>query len=261
MLPGLSDDPMTWRRVGGMEHASEIELYFACLEYSLMAMVNGFGDFSPQNTFERTINFFLMCIGSCVYGYALGEICDKTSNINPAQQEYQMQMDLLNSFMQEIKLPPKRHSDFRAFFAFNKTNFKNKFYVETLLSAMSPDLQGKLAHWQHYGWVKTIPFFNASNPVERDKFITGIATRLEAAAFAPDEMVYNMGDIADCMYIIQQGLCAQAGNVLSDGKFFGEDFVLHGHRRAYGVRALTFVATYKLTEEALQEILDTGKYN
>ena len=34
-----------------------------------------------------------------------------------------------------------------------------------------------------------------------DKFITGIATRLEAAAFAPDEMVYNMGDIADCMYM------------------------------------------------------------
>ena len=89
-----------------------------------MAMVNGFGDFSPQNTFERSINFVLMCVGSCVYGYALGEICDKTSNINPAQQEYQMQMDLLNNFMQEIKLPPKRHSDFRAFFAFNKTSLK-----------------------------------------------------------------------------------------------------------------------------------------
>jgi CRP-like cAMP-binding protein len=259
MLPALAENEATWITGTSLVHASIEELYVASLEYSLMAMAAGFGDFSPHNSFERAINFFMMIIGSCVYGYALGEICDKTSNLNPAQHEYQQQMDLLNNFMEEVKLPSKRHADFRAFFAFNKTNFKNKFYVETLLDSMSPDLQGALADWQHSNWIKKIPFFNAKNPHERANFVTGIALDLQAAAFAPSEMVYTSGATSDAMYVIQQGLAAQAGNVLSEGKFFGEDFVLHNSRRAFGVRALTFLATYKLEYNALQTILQKGK--
>ena len=259
MLPGLGDDEDTWVTMSGLRFADVFDLYIASFEYSLMAMAAGFGVFSPANPFERTVNFVLMLLGSCVYGYALGEICDKTSNINPAQHEYQVQMDLLNDFMREIKLPPKRHADFRAFFAFNKTNFKNKFYVETLLDAMSPDLQGQLADWQHSSWLRKIPFFNAKNPMERANFVTGIALHLQAAAFAPDEMVYTRGAASDAMFVIQQGLAAQAGNVLAEGKFFGEDFVLHNSRRPFGVRALTFLATYKLTYHALEDILSKGK--
>ena len=54
--------------------------------------VNGYGDFVPHSTGERSLTLLLMIIGSALYGYAIGEICDKTGNLNPAQQEYQQNM-------------------------------------------------------------------------------------------------------------------------------------------------------------------------
>ena len=87
-----------------MELAALSDLYAGAFEYSLQAMVNGYGDFTPHSSGERLLTLILMIIGSALYGYAIGEICDKTANLNPAQAEYQQNMDLLNKFMHEIKV-------------------------------------------------------------------------------------------------------------------------------------------------------------
>ena len=167
-------------------------------------------------------------------------------NLNPAQQEYQQSMDILNQYMAEIKLPMHRRMSFRQFFAFNKENFKNRFFIDVLMDKMSPDLQGMLAAYQHGSWIRKIPFFNAKSKEERRVFISKVALSLNACAFSPGELVYHEGDIAFSMFIVQKGLAATKGYVISEGNFFGEDMVLPGARRGSSARALTYLATYEL---------------
>lgn len=290
MMPGFVEG-INWINGGGMELAGLGDLYAGAFEYSLQAMVNGYGDFTPHSSIERTLTLILMIIGSALYGYAIGEICDKTANLNPAQAEYQQNMDLLNKMMLEIKvrggpsfsfsfsllfsstiffyflhflrfahcffpapsstppqtqLPKKDHMRFRQFFTFNKENFKNRFFIEELLDKMSPDLQGELAMYQHGAWIRRIPFFNAKSSEERRVFTSRVALCLEAVAFPPGETIYHEGDLANEMYIIQKGLAATKGLVVSEGSFFGEDFVLPGARRDSLAKSLTYTAMYML---------------
>ena len=154
--------------------------------------------------------------------------------------------DLLNKMMIEIKLPPQRHMEFRQFFSFNKENFKNRFFIDVLMDKMSPDLQGMLAAYQHGSWIRKIPFFCAKSQKEQRVFITKVALCLDARAYSPNELIYHEGDLANEMFIVQKGLAATKGFVISEGMFFGEDFVLPGARRVSDARALTYLATYGL---------------
>ena len=246
LAAGFEAGTINWINGGGMLLADLGDLYAGAFEYSLQAMVNGYGDFVPHSTGERALTLLLMIIGSALYGYAIGEICDKTGNLNPAQQEFQQNMDLLNQYMTEIKLPPHRMMEFRQFFSFNKENFKNRFFIDVLMDKMSPDLQGMLAAYQHGAWIRKIPFFNAKSSEERRVFITKVAMCLDARSFSPGEVIYHEGDLANEMYIVQKGLAATKGYVISEGNFFGENFVLPGARRGSSSRALTYLATYGL---------------
>lgn len=200
-----------------------------------------------------------MIIGSALYGYAIGEICDKTGNLNPAQQEFQQNMDLLNKYMNEIKLPHHRHMHFRQFFSFNKENFKNRFFVDVLMDLMSPDLQGMLAAYQHGSWIQKIPFFCTESKSEQRVFVSKVALCLNACAFPPGEVIYHEGDLANEMFIVQKGLAATKGFVIAEGSFFGENFVLPGARRGSDARALTYLATYGLKYDDPVEYDENGE--
>jgi len=110
-----------------------------------------------------------------------------------------------------------------------------------------------------------IKFFNAENNDERDRFLVQVALSLEPSAFAPNEMVYREGDLAESMYIVQKGLASNLGRVLSSGHFFGEDMIAgsdeNPSRRASDVRSLTFLDVYEFSRENLYEILENGDFD
>ena len=159
----------------------------------------------------------------------------------------------------EIELPKHRHMEFRQFFSFNKENFKNRFFIDVLFDLMSPDLQSMLAAHQHGSWIRKIPFFNARSVEERRVFISKVALCLDARAFSPGEVIYFEGDLANEMYIVQKGLAATKGYVISEGNFFGDDMVLPGARRGSSSRALTYLATYGLKYDDPEKENDDGE--
>ena len=156
-------------------------------------------------------------------------------------------------------MPKHRHMEFRQFFSFNKENFKNRFFIDVLFDLMSPDLQSMLAAHQHGSWIRKIPFFNARSVEERRVFISKVALCLDARAFSPGEVIYFEGDLANEMYIVQKGLAATKGYVISEGNFFGDDMVLPGARRGSSSRALTYLATYGLKYDDPEKENDDGE--
>ena len=66
---------------------------------------------------------------------------------------------------------------------------------------------------------------------------------MEPSAFAPNEMVYREGDLAECMYIVQKGLASNLGRVLSSGHFFGEDMIAGSDEKIKGIACLDLLNT------------------
>ena len=95
---------------------------------------------------------------------------------------------------------------------------------------------------------------------EHQLFITDIAMALKAEAYGPQEVVIKMGEKAEKMYIMQRGVVAKGGNIISGGSYFGADIILASGRRTYMVRALTFTDLFVLRKDALERILDSANY-
>lgn len=233
--------------------------YLACVEVSIMFMVMSYGRFAPANVFESFIAIVSMLLAGSVYAYVIGSICSVVSMRDPATQEYQQTMDLLNSYMHEIKLPQVMKENLRSYFAYCRQLFRTKYYHQ-ILEGMSPTLRGQVADHLHSQWIQKIPFFNAPSAEERYRFMIAVAVKLFPAVFAPNEKIFVVGDMADCMYIVQKGLVAGQGHIYSKGRFFGEDMILQSSRRRYEIRALTYIDLYVLSEADLYEILSKGTF-
>ena len=132
---------------------------------------------------------------------------------------------------------------------------------------MSPALRGELAYFINQHWISNVPFLSRAGHLagtiseeEHKLFITDVAMHLDAEAFGPQEHIVKMGEKAEKMYIMQRGVVAKQGSIISGGKYFGEDIILQAGRRTYTVRALTFTDLFILKKEDLFKILDSANY-
>ena len=139
-----------------------------------------------------------------VYTYTIGSICSVLNSRDPATQDFQQRMDLLNGYMEEISLPKSMRFQLREYFSYCRQLFRNRYYQD-VLQQMTPKLRGQVAKLHHGQWIAKIPFFCAENDLERGEFITHIALHLEPEAFCPDEMIYFEGAPSECLYIVQKG--------------------------------------------------------
>ena len=118
-----------------------------------------------------------MLIGGCTYAYLIGDICSVLSNTDPATSEYQSTMDMLNQYMDEIKLPTTLRTSLREYFVHCRPLYRQAFYHD-LLNKMSPKLRGDVALHNNAAWIERIPFFVSSDRIEKEEFITAVSMKL-----------------------------------------------------------------------------------
>jgi CRP-like cAMP-binding protein len=100
-----------------------------------------------------------------------------------------------------------------------------------------------------------VPFFNAPNPEERDKFVAAVALKLVPTAFPPSETVYSPGEAATAMFIVTRGLVRVRAAVLAKGAFFGEEMLMHDAVRSDSASTLSYVDASQLFRGDLWALL------
>ena len=168
--------------------------------------------------------------------------------------------------MEETRVPNELRIRLREYFMYAK-NMNRQSYYSKLYDKMSPSLRGEVAYHINQEWIGGVPFLSraghlgaAISKEEHTLFITDVAMSLKAEAYAPQEIVIKMGEKAEKMYIMQKGVVAKGGNIISGGSYFGEDIILASGRRTYMVRALTFTDLFVLRKSILEGILDSANY-
>ncbi len=63
MWPSMGENENNWYLMADLELSGVGDKYLASIEFSLMAMVMGYGDFTPANSSERTVAVILMILG------------------------------------------------------------------------------------------------------------------------------------------------------------------------------------------------------
>ena len=236
----------------------EIFFIFHCLFLFLFL----FPLHSAQTNGERIVAICGMMIGSAAYAYVVGNICGVIATMDQASTEFNQSMDDLNLYMEENHVPTELRIRLREYFMYAKAMNRQEYYSK-LYDRMSPALRGEVAYHINEEWISNVPFLARQPGIENEEhhlFITDVAMNLKAEAYGPQEVVIKLGEKAEKMYIMQKGVVAKGGNIISGGKFFGADIILAAGRRTYMVRALTFTDLFVLRKTVLEQILESANY-
>ena len=237
----------------GRGEPTPVELYITSLYWSMMTLTSiGYGDVSPENATERLLAVFYMVISGVTWTHAIGTVASIASTLNPSRVNYETTMDRLNFYMRERRLPRPMRQQLRDFLS-------SAHYVHqqsddrTLLSKLSPLLQGTVAVAANKRWLNVVPFLRQLGRTREEReFIAAIAMQLDLNAFVSNERI-PLGR----MYILRKGMVVRMWRFLGPGRVWGEDFLLApdyeliDHAQAV---CLTFTETFSLSWMRFEQI-------
>jgi potassium voltage-gated channel Eag-related subfamily H protein 7 len=260
----LSDEWLNWSTNYGLygDESDHFNHYTTSIYWALMTLTTiGYGDVVPVTIGERWVAIFAMAVGGAFYAYMVGAVCGIVSSMDIAGIEYRQTMDNLNAYLREVQAPPELRVKLREYFGASREAAKQKYYT-AVIEQLSPGLKAELAGYVNKSWIEKIYFLSEGPSLaSRSRFTAELALQLTGHTFPSTEYVVRMGDPTDSMYIIKKGLVARMNAVLSTGRHFGEDVVLHGATRLYTVRALTFLSVYTVSKESLESVLNIPEFS
>jgi hypothetical protein len=237
------------------------QVYLAGLYWAVMTVTTiGYGDIVPVTVGEQFLCVIAMLLGASTYAYVIGTVCGVIALMDQATSKFNQQMDELNLYMEENQMPNEMRVRLREYFNYCKQMNRQKYY-QALLVEMSPTLRGEVASYINSAWLDKVPFFNPAGVTKEESktFCVEVSMKLLPEAFAPQELIIRMGEPTEKMYMVQRGVVAMKGQIISSGRLIGDDFVMHNAKRDYNVRSITYCDVFTLTKRDLEEIFDRNE--
>ena len=112
----------------------------------------GYGDITPQNTYERVVVVFCMLVGGCCWTFVLGSAASVFTTVSAELNKFSKDMDQLNVMFRECHIPQELRLRIRGFFYAARESRRQGMY-QKLIDQMSPAMQGEVAMAVHMTWV------------------------------------------------------------------------------------------------------------
>ena len=107
----------------------------------------------------------------------------------------------------------------------------------------------------HKDWVHRMPFFQGCP----ESFVASLALGMNLRTFAPKELIYEAGDVADDLFVVKRGLVGSRGNPVGAGNVFGVEMlrrlIYEPVYRTHKATTLMYVECYACPFELLKTSL------
>ena len=194
-----------------------LSLYVASLYWSVATLSTlGYGDIVPRTNPERMYSVLCTFIGGGVYAYLLGSVCSIITSMDEGSSVFYRQMEDLNKFMKEKKLPPGLRVKLRDFFRFRR-NYRAAIEWSNVMHLMSDSLRLEVADRVFGKWIRAMPIFK-----ECPRRLPGLlAAHLTSQVLGPHEDLMANPTKRDCLFVIEKGLIAHRGYIQEPGTLLG----------------------------------------
>jgi hypothetical protein len=119
------------------------DVWLAAMYVSTVAMTGGVGSIVPENRAEYAVFCFAILIGSIIWAMVVGTICAMMTTGDPHTIAFRQQMDALNDFIADMKIPHELGVLARSYLR-NTRELRKKLSYDSLVSRLSPGLQGAM---------------------------------------------------------------------------------------------------------------------
>lgn len=225
--------------------------YGAALYWAITTITTiGFGDILPNSTEERFLVIIVMLLGAFQYGYIIGALGSILSTRDERKNRYISIMMELNAFMEEGRLPLHVRSKLREYFKYRSTAPDVRTY-HNILQQLSPKLRGEVAMMLDNRWIQSVYLFEGQPAA----FITEVALSLNQQTFPPYELLFEVGDIADAMYIIKKGVIAVGGTMYRKWDTLLVECLYKETRHTHRAYTVTYTDMWIIKSDEMLQIL------
>ncbi|KAK7237648.1 voltage-gated potassium channel [Aureococcus anophagefferens] len=198
---------------GNARHSYLASLYMAV--YTMTGI--GYGDITPTNQAESAMITTVMIMSAVFWAFMIGNFCSLVSTMNVHESMFRTRMDNLNSMMTDRKFPTELRRRCRMFLLNSKQHQRMATYSD-IENYFSLSLRGEVAATSNEEWIKKVWYLRNSSK----DFIIELSQSLGTMMFAPMEAI----NVAYTLFILQAGIAARKGRILSKGSVWGADFIV-----------------------------------
>lgn len=241
-------------------YSSLAEQYVSALYFSFATMTTvGYGDIKPESTNERLFSIFSMSVATALMGYIMGSIGSLISKRKAAYSQYRLQVLALNQYMRKQRLPVDLQLRVRMFCRIAWTRLKeDSTDVSSAISQLSDPLKDAISAEVNGALLHNCAVFTSFDPY----FLAHIGKKLQAEAFAPDDPVFESGQICGKMYFITRGAVEiyherteSTFAFLGRGDVFGEIGFFLGWPRCASSRCVDYTDLLSLDRANVETLL------
>lgn len=216
----------------------------------------GYGDIVPYDNTGRIFTCFIMIIGVGMYGIVIGNISRMLASADRYKEQSREKINDLLMFMKHYKIPDKLQQAAINHYShlYSKRLSDND---EKIIADLPHALQLEMQTYMKIKLISSIPVFHGCS----HECLKKVSTHLEQIYSSPGDMIINIGDIGEEMFILSHGnvdVILPSGErvaTLHDGQIFGEVALLKETTRTADVQSQTYCDLYKLTKKSFNEIV------
>ena len=228
-------------------------LYMTAYYWSIMTMTTiGYGDVLPVTVSEIICTTICMMIGTSIYAYIFGNICSILDGMTMRSQTFHNTMDQLNTFMESKYIPKNLRLRLREFYRY-KFEQQGSDEWHSLVSEMSPLLQGEVAVQVNGSWLQSIPLLRDCD----EKLYTQISLAMASVTYCPMESVIDLHEPPSAMYIVERGVVGGLTRIFTSGMCMGQDCLWQplDSPRPYSASTLSYANLLSLQRSDIMEVV------
>jgi voltage-gated potassium channel len=217
----------------------------------------GYGDITPTNDTGRIYTCLIMIIGVGMYGVIIGSITRMIANLDKHKDQSREKINDLILFMKHYNVPDILQESAVNHYShiYSKRLSDND---EQIIADLPHALQMEMQIYMKIKLISSIAIFIGC-PHE---CLKEVAMNLEQIYYSPNDMIINIGDVGQEMFILAHGsvdIFIKPGDriaTLHDGQIFGEIALIQETKRTANVQSKGYCDLYKLTSEKFSKIVN-----
>eukprot|EP01029_Cantina_marsupialis_P017915 TRINITY_DN404_c0_g1_i4.p1 TRINITY_DN404_c0_g1~~TRINITY_DN404_c0_g1_i4.p1 ORF type:complete len:2361 (+),score=342.30 TRINITY_DN404_c0_g1_i4:1283-8365(+) len=236
--------------------------YLRSVYWAIVATTTvGYGDIVPRNLLETLVASLIIFLGGLIYPAVVGALASLMLSLNAAKNEYDAKVQYLKEYMEFASFDKRLSESVLNYYNYMWDRQKGVDEEHILMDLPLP-LRTEISSFLNQQIIEFIPFFNSAKI--SDGFRKAIVTVLEPQVYLPGDQIMHSHETGMQMYIIKYGavrFCVGENDtkstfsIMTEGDFWGEQFLVDPEEAEADVFALTFVDIFVLSRSQFNSVL------
>ena len=179
---------------------------------------------TPAGWVEHCVASAMLILGAAIRLVGLAFACAVLCAAKPHDDAYRQTFSELRAFCRERKLPPALSKRLRTFFR-QTSCMEAATRYDALLATLSPELRAEAGRAMAPALLQAVPYLrlahSSGTPPLESAFLSSVVLALEPRLHCPREFLRS-----DRLTILERGVAAKRGLILTAGKCLGEDTII-----------------------------------